>query len=568
MSNCKNCGTPSAVTPYYKQVSEEVVQDHAAIFRDTQYAAGVVISDEFQVPAVNADIQVCVKDLVNLVIGSYLWNPRVGYLKIIYWSECKSKIGLLNEEGVTTAAPGSLIAACTSFIVMARPCCADQDNFELFPFLAADFEAPAVDASTTIKVTSTFGLVQGSVVRIGTCLYYLESINSSLEVVITNKGSGCTPGSTISAKDANGDLQYLITTQIISSCSSSLIDSGRLIICSGADEHILDGDFAGQVPVLLDPSSDEVAFELLDTNTRICTSLTTSVNLTPGIGTYIFPVEDASLFAPGDLLENQSSNLRFGITGVTLNNISVVSIPNPSGVTETLQIGEWICKILTTEFLQDEIDAIVTNLDTSYLRLNGANIASLAANIIPLTNLHTINTDRLLGRDTVGTGDVEELTVGGGLEFTGSGGIHIAPASVTSAMLDADAASRKTTILSTLATINEGTFIDASTAVLGLVTQVNTPMTSPGKGEFLRIMCDKVLNNPSSMKVWILKNGTQQAFLIMTYVDLAYKQGALSSVFSWVAGDVLGVTIDGTSIDWASATTSLVKVDLIGHYTG
>lgn len=33
-------------------------------------------------------------------------------------------------------------------------------------------------------------------------------------------------------------------------------------------------------------------------------------------------------------------------------------------------------------------------------------------------------TDRLLGRDTAGTGVAEELTVGGGLEFTGSGGIQ------------------------------------------------------------------------------------------------------------------------------------------------
>ena len=33
-------------------------------------------------------------------------------------------------------------------------------------------------------------------------------------------------------------------------------------------------------------------------------------------------------------------------------------------------------------------------------------------------------TDRLLGRDTAAAGDVEELTVGGGLEFTGSGGIQ------------------------------------------------------------------------------------------------------------------------------------------------
>jgi hypothetical protein len=39
-------------------------------------------------------------------------------------------------------------------------------------------------------------------------------------------------------------------------------------------------------------------------------------------------------------------------------------------------------------------------------------------------DLLRVATDRLLGRDTAGTGDVEELTVGGGVEFTGSGGIQ------------------------------------------------------------------------------------------------------------------------------------------------
>lgn len=45
--------------------------------------------------------------------------------------------------------------------------------------------------------------------------------------------------------------------------------------------------------------------------------------------------------------------------------------------------------------------------------------------VIPLgTTLNYVTTDRLLGRDTAGTGAVEELTVSGGIEFTSSGGIQ------------------------------------------------------------------------------------------------------------------------------------------------
>ena len=42
----------------------------------------------------------------------------------------------------------------------------------------------------------------------------------------------------------------------------------------------------------------------------------------------------------------------------------------------------------------------------------------------PSGTITTAATDRLLGRDTNGAGTVEELTVGGGLEFTGAGGIQ------------------------------------------------------------------------------------------------------------------------------------------------
>jgi len=43
---------------------------------------------------------------------------------------------------------------------------------------------------------------------------------------------------------------------------------------------------------------------------------------------------------------------------------------------------------------------------------------------IVFANLQQIATDRLVGRDTAATGDMEELTVAGGVEFTGAGGIQ------------------------------------------------------------------------------------------------------------------------------------------------
>lgn len=50
--------------------------------------------------------------------------------------------------------------------------------------------------------------------------------------------------------------------------------------------------------------------------------------------------------------------------------------------------------------------------------------AMIADDAITNAKLANMTTDRLKGRDTAGTGDPEDLTVNGGLEFTGSGGIQ------------------------------------------------------------------------------------------------------------------------------------------------
>jgi hypothetical protein len=54
----------------------------------------------------------------------------------------------------------------------------------------------------------------------------------------------------------------------------------------------------------------------------------------------------------------------------------------------------------------------------------GSFASTIANNAVTFAKVQQIATDKILGRDTSGTGVVEELTVGGGVEFTGSGGIQ------------------------------------------------------------------------------------------------------------------------------------------------
>jgi hypothetical protein len=92
--------------------------------------------------------------------------------------------------------------------------------------------------------------------------------------------------------------------------------------------------------------------------------------------------------------------------------------------------------------------------------------ATVAANAVTFAKMQQIATDRLLGRDSLLTGDVEQLTVGGGVEFTGSGGIQ------TSAFTgDVTKAAGGT----------------ATTIADGAVTMAKISATgTPGSGNFLR----------------------------------------------------------------------------------
>jgi hypothetical protein len=80
----------------------------------------------------------------------------------------------------------------------------------------------------------------------------------------------------------------------------------------------------------------------------------------------------------------------------------------------------------------------VTDSDPRLVSAGGGTVTGVTATA-PLTSTGgtapvistSLATDRLLGRDTAGTGVAEEIAVTGGLEFTGAGGIRLANTAVT-----------------------------------------------------------------------------------------------------------------------------------------
>src|SRR3990167_3272976 len=118
----------------------------------------------------------------------------------------------------------------------------------------------------------------------------------------------------------------------------------------------------------------------------------------------------------------------------------------------------------------------------AYLRHVGVGLfvtVLLALNIVPaLTQTFPglLATDRLLGRDTAGTGQMEQLTVGGALSFTGSGGITASAADILTQLLIVDG-SGSGLDADLLDGMSSGSFVQALTAGTAIDVSGTTNVT-------------------------------------------------------------------------------------------
>ncbi|HTK86996.1 MAG TPA: hypothetical protein VL329_04655 [Nitrospiraceae bacterium] len=103
---------------------------------------------------------------------------------------------------------------------------------------------------------------------------------------------------------------------------------------------------------------------------------------------------------------------------------------------------------------------------------------TIASDAVTFAKMQNIATDRLIGRDTASTGDPEALTVGGGVEFTGSGGIQ---RSALTGDVTASAGSASTTIANDAVTYAKMQNVSATDKVLGRSTS--------GAGDVEEITC-------------------------------------------------------------------------------
>lgn len=144
--------------------------------------------------------------------------------------------------------------------------------------------------------------------------------------------------------------------------------------------------------------------------------------------------------------------------------------------------------VLTAERVLTGEATVITITDAG---ANSTVTVSITANGVTFAKIQQVSTDRLVGRDTAGTGNLEQLTVTGGVEFTGAGGIQ---RSALTGDVTASAGSNATTIANNA--VSDAKLRDsAAVSVIGRSTNSSgdpADIAASANGQVLRRTSDVV----------------------------------------------------------------------------
>lgn len=347
-----SCTTPktctTAVQPYYTTVPT-CPQTQTKYINQYSFATSIKNQAAFNMPECNGSATVIFPGVSSIALYSKVWAYGIGYLTITGLNPATCTLTLRNDcdevcETGTQASPGTQIPACTEFVVTAPVCSASSGGLiTAYPYLAAQFTAPASGSCIDISVTNVNGLSVNKNVQISGGTYRIDEVKSGTLITICNDGSGVTPGTIVNAQDTSGN--YITPVVLIDSnpCTNTGLFSGKLIVCNNNIQVPLLGSNNGQVPVY-DSSTQEVNFRDLLIPVGDCTVLTVCLTLDPTLpsGTaYLVTVQDTSIFGVGDpvVIAGRSFTVDSIIDGTQMR---LVPDLDPTAI-ETYDVGQTVC---------------------------------------------------------------------------------------------------------------------------------------------------------------------------------------------------------------------------------
>lgn len=185
----------------------------------------------------------------------------------------------------------------------------------------------------------------------------------------------------------------------------------------------------------------------------------------------------------------------------------------------------------------------------------------------------SLATDRLLGRDTAGTGAPEALTVSGGVEFTGTGGIQ---RSALTGDVTASAGSNATTIANDAVSYAKMQNVSATSRVLGRVTAgagdveeltpanlVSFITTADGAGsgldaDLLDGQSGAFYQSASNLNAGTIPDARIQASGVTQH------QGSLAIAFTQLTGTIANAQVPAAAVTQHQAALSIAASQLTG----
>lgn len=221
---------------------------------------------------------------------------------------------------------------------------------------------------------------------------------------------------------------------------------------------------------------------------------------------------------------------------------------------------------------------VVGTVDGGSLTLSDGSVTTgtIAANAVTFAKLQQIGTDKLIGRDSAGTGDAAQIGVGGGLEFTGSDTVQIASRGVTEAKLfevtTKKLLGRNATTNGDVQQITVGSGLalsDAGTLSASVKTWTSSELSVPAAGSKQTILfTDTTLGGAPDILTGFLKCVDAGGDASYAQNDLVLLDSVISDT-NEVETPAFGRYVDSTSINCITTTHSsiLVPNKTNGQYT-